>query len=165
METDSVFAPRIFHEMRVHTMSAIHFFYVTDSPVPFDQLDAILDPLLDRLYEAKRLAGLGETGPDITRYYRLEDGSFVMEIGIPVKAETQAAGSAQTKQLPPFLCAGVLMWGSLAHIVEAHQALDEQVKAAGLEYTGENQEWTYYFEAPESEQNLMGIFRGIKSAA
>ena len=60
MEKDSAFAPRIYQVMRVHTMSEIYFSYVSDPPVPFEQLDAILDPLLDRLYEAKsRLIGFG----------------------------------------------------------------------------------------------------------
>lgn len=164
METDDGFAAKIYKEMRVHTMSAINYFYVTDQPVPFEQLDTLLNLLLERLYEAKRLAGLGETGPDITRYYRVENGLFVMEVGIPVKAETKAAGLAEIKELGPFLCAGVLLWGSLAHVVEAYTALGARMAEEGLVATNESREWTYYFETPGSEQNLMGIYRGIEGS-
>lgn len=158
------FASRMYRELRVHTMSAIHFFHVTEPPVPFDRLDAILDPLLERLYEAKKLAGLGETGPDIVRYYALENRQYVMEVGIPVKPETCAAGSAQIKALPAFYCAGVLLWGSLAHIRDAYAALEQGIAALGLTPTLENREWVYYFESPASEQNLMGIYRGLVDA-
>jgi effector-binding domain-containing protein len=162
MANEDNFAEKIYKQMRVHTMSAIDYFHVTDDPVAFDKLDMILDSLLERLYEAKRSAGLGETGPDITRYYQVESGLYAMEVGIPVKAGAKEAGQAKIKKLPPFRCAGVLLWGSLAHITEAYTALTQKMAEQGLEPSNESREWVYYFEAPNSEQNLMGIFHGIK---
>ena len=151
--------------MRVQTLPEIAFFYVTSPPIPFTDLDKYLDPLLESLYAAKAQASLGETGPDITRYYKVSAGEpdmFLMEVGIPVKPEMKPAGAAQVKVLPPYRCASLLLWGSLLHIVEAYEALQKGMREAELEHTGECQEWTYYFLGVESPHNLMGITMGIK---
>ncbi|MBN1454595.1 MAG: hypothetical protein JW963_26495 [Anaerolineales bacterium] len=151
--------------MRVQTLPEITFFYVTSPPIPFSDLDKYLDLLLESLYAAKAQAGLGEAGPDITRYYRVSAGEpdmVLMEVGIPVKPGTQPAGAAQVKILPPYPCASLLLWGSLAHIVEAYEALKKAMEEAGLEHTGECQEWNYYFLGVESPHNLIGITMGVK---
>jgi hypothetical protein len=151
--------------MRVQTLPEISFFYVTSPPIPFSDLDKYLDPLLDSLYEAKAQANLGETGPDIVRYYRAGDGDpdmLLMEVGIPVKPGIKPAGEAQIKTLPPYHCASLLLWGSLLHIEEAYTTLQDRMREAGLEHTGECQEWNYYFWGVESPHNLMGITMGVK---
>ena len=43
-------------QMRMLNMPEITFFYVTSQPVAFENLDEVLDPLLESLYEARRLA-------------------------------------------------------------------------------------------------------------
>ena len=155
----------IISPMRVQTLPEITFFYVTSEPIPFSDLDKHLDPLLESLYAAKAQAGLGEAGPDITRYYKVSTGEpelFLMEVGIPVKPGTQPAGAAQVKILPPYHYASLLLWGSLMHIVEAYEALQKGMQEAGLEHTGECQEWNYYFWGVESPHNLVGITMGVK---
>jgi hypothetical protein len=123
---------------------------------------------LDSLHAAKAQANLGEKGPDITRYYKVANGQAgepdltLMEVGIPVKPGTQPAGAAQVKTLPPYRCAGLLLWGSLAHIVAAYESLQKAMQAAGLQHTGECQEWNYYFWSVESPHNLMGLYMGIR---
>jgi hypothetical protein len=155
----------IISPMRVQTLPEITFFYVTSEPIPFTDLDKHLDPLLESLYAAKAQANLGETGPDITRYYKVSTGEpdmFLMEVGIPLKPGMQPAGAAQVKTLPLYPCASLLLWGSLAHIVDAYEALQKGMQEAGLEHTGECQEWNYYFRNVESPHNLVGITMGVK---
>jgi effector-binding domain-containing protein len=155
----------VISQMRVQTMREITFFCVTSQPVPFADLDKDFDPMLGKLDAAKAQANLGETGPDIVRYYRTGAGEpdmRLMEVGIPVKPGMQPAGAAQVKVLPPYRCASLLLWGSLAHIVEAYEALQKGIQEAGLEHTGECQEWNYYFWGVESPHNLMGITMGVK---
>jgi effector-binding domain-containing protein len=151
-------------QMRVLDLPEMNFFYATSQPVVFEKLDEVLDPLLDGLYEARRLASITEPGPDIVRYYRAggaESNLYYMEVGISVKPETQPVGAAMVKKLPIYPCAGVLLWGSLAHIVQAYDSLKQAMQEAGLQHTGEVRESTYYFESPVSPNNLMGIFMGI----
>src|SRR5512142_1466062 len=105
-------------QMRTLTAPEMTFFYVTNQPTPFAGLEKDLDPLLSSLYLAKEQAGIAEAGPDITRYYKVDAGPdadgtelYRMEVGIPVKPGTQAAGEARVKTLPAHRCAGLLLWG------------------------------------------------------
>lgn len=153
--------------MRVLTQSEMTFFYVTNQPTAFANLDRDLDPLLESLYAAKAQAGIAEAGPDIVRYYRAGDSAgepdaFLMEVGIPVKPGTCPAGEAQVRMLPPYRCAGLLLWGSLAHIGQSYEALMQAIKEAGLETTGECREWNYWFESGDSPNNLMGLYMAVR---
>jgi len=151
-------------ELRVLTLPEITFFYVTSQPTLFANLDDVLDPLLTDLYVTRRLAQNTEAGPDTVRYYPAagaENGLYIMEVGISVKPETQPAGAAHDKTLPPYSCAGVLLWGSLAHVVQAYDALGQAMKEAQLAHTGEVRECTYSFESPVSPNNLMGIYMAV----
>jgi effector-binding domain-containing protein len=154
--------------MRQMLMPEITFFYVTNQPTALANLDRDLDLLLDSLYAAKAQAGIAEAGPDITRYYAVNTGAhpgepelFLMEVGIPVKPGTLPAGEAKIKILPPFPCAGLLLWGSLAHVRQAYDTLKQNIQSAGLKHTGESREWNYRFESVDSPYNLMGLYMGI----
>jgi effector-binding domain-containing protein len=167
---DLISAPEfLIGQMRVLTMSEMTFFYVTNLPTAFADLEKDLDPLIDKLYSAKAQANIIGAGPDITRYYKVdpsihpgEPDLFLMEVGIPVKPGTQPAGEADVKTVLPYRCAGLLLWGSLAHIVQTYNSLTQAVQDAGLELTGECREWNYWFESGDSPNNLMGVYMGIR---
>ncbi len=154
---------------RLMTMPEITFFHVTNQPTAFANLDRDLDLLLSSIYEAKAIGNLGEAGPDITRYYVVNPGApegdpplYRMEVGIPVKEGTLPAGAAQVVRLPPYHCMGVILWGNLAHVAQAYEALGQAIQQAGLQRGIETREWNYWFEAPDSPNNLMGIFMEVK---
>ena len=150
-------------QMRVLTISEMSFFHVSSQPIPFSDLDKVLDPLLENLYAAKAQANLIDGGPDVTRYYRISESDlYQMEVGVSVKPGTQPAGDAKIKTLAPLQCAGLLLWGSLAHIAQAYSTLTQTMKDAGMQHTGECQEWNYYFESVDSPNNVMGIYMGIR---
>lgn len=153
--------------LRQLVLPEIHFFHVANQPTGFANLDRDLDILLDSLYAAKALANLGEMGPDITRYYPVEDpaggpGLYRMEVGIAVKPDVQPAGAAAIKILPAYACAGVLLWGGLPHLGEAYTALKQAIETEGIRTTSETREITYSFEAVDSPNNLMGIYMQIQ---
>lgn len=60
----------LINRMRELTMSEIPFFYVSNQPTAFANLDRDLDRLLDSLHAAKSQANFAEVGPDIARYIR-----------------------------------------------------------------------------------------------
>ena len=156
-------------KLRVLTMKEQTFFYVTNQPTALANLDRDLDTLIGQLESAQAEAGNPATGPIIVRYYPAPPGScpgehdpFLMELGVPVKPGTKPAGAAQIKELPPFRCAALLYWGSLAHIGDAYNALMQGIQEAGLERTGEGQEWHYRFEGDSSPNNVLGLHMGIR---
>jgi effector-binding domain-containing protein len=150
-------------QMRVQTMRQETFFCVVGQPTTMASLDQELDRLIPKLEAAKAAAGIAQVGPVIIRYYATgAPDTWVLEVGVPVKAGTEAAGEAQVKTLPPFRCAALLYWGSLEHINEPYAKLMQAIQEAGLEQTGENREWHYYFEGDVSPNNVIGLHMGIR---
>ena len=156
-------------QMRVLTMVEQTYSYVGNTPTKMSELDKDLDLMIPRLEAAQAQASIAEAGPVIIRYYPVntEDRTtepvlYLMEIGVSVKPGKQPAGEALVKTLPPFHCAALLYWGSLAHIVEAYGALSQAIKEAGLESTGEGREWYYHFEGDMSPHNILGLHLAIR---
>ena len=150
-------------QMRVQTMREETFFYVACAPTAMAGLDQELDLLIPKLEAAQAAAGIAHAGPVVIRYFGTgEPDTWVMEVGVPVKTGTQAAGEAQVKTLPPFRCAALLYWGSLEHISEPYAKLMQAIQEAGLEQTGENREWHYHFEGDVSPNNVIGLHMGIR---
>jgi effector-binding domain-containing protein len=81
---------------------------------------------------------------------------------MPRTIDTPAQEPARILTAPALRCAALLLWGSLAHLLEAYDALDHAVAAAGLEPTGEYRELHYWFEGDDSLRNLFGLYAGIK---
>ncbi|MHB1354568.1 MAG: hypothetical protein ACYCZF_01170 [Anaerolineae bacterium] len=155
--------------MRVLTMDEQLYFYITNTPTSMSELDKDLDLMIPKLETAQALAGIAQVGPVIIGYHPVKseiDTSkpllYVMEIGVPIKPGTKPAGEALLKTLPPFHCAALLYWGSLAHITEAYGALSQAVKEAGLEPLGEGREWHYHFEGDTSPNNVLGLHMEIR---
>lgn len=156
-------------QMRVQTMPELTFFYMVNEPTPITNLDNDLGIMIDKLEAAQREADQMGAGPIIIRYYPVQAAKgpddpeqFLMEVGVPVKPGASPAGDAKVKTLPPWRCAGLLYWGSLGHILEVYGALNEGIRAAGLEPTGEGREWHYYFGGDNSPHNVIGLNLGIR---
>jgi effector-binding domain-containing protein len=150
-------------EMRVLTMREETFFYVVGQPTAMAGLDGELDALIPKLEATQAAAGIAQAGPVVVRYFWVSAPDiYLMELGVPVKVGTQAAGEAQVKSLPPFRCASLLYWGSLEHINEPYARLMQAIQEAGLEHTGDNREWHYHFEGDTSPNNVIGLQMGVR---
>lgn len=153
----------VISQMRVQTMREQPFFYVVSRPTAMGGLDKELDLLMPKLEAAQAAADIAQVGPVVIRYFGSGDpDTFVMEVGVPVKAGTQPAGKAQVKTLPLFRCASLLYWGSLEHIGQAYETLTQSIREAGLEQTGEGREWYYHFEGDASPNNVIGLHIEIR---
>ena len=150
-------------QMRVQTVREETFFHVAGHPTKMADLDIELDRLIPLIEAAQAAAGIAQVGPLITRYYWVSaPDMYVMELGVPVKTGTPAAGEAQVKRLPSLRCASLLYWGSLEHIGDAYKALMQAIQEAGLEPSGDNREWHYHFEGDRSPNNVIELQMGIR---
>ncbi|HNT77380.1 MAG TPA: GyrI-like domain-containing protein [Anaerolineae bacterium] len=150
-------------QMRLQTMPEQPFFHVTSAPTAMAHLDEELNRLIPLLEAAQAEAHVGDGAPVIIRYYPTgAPEMYLMEVGIPVKAGTQPAGEAQVTTLPPYRCAALLYWGSLAHIQEPYTALMQAIKDAGLTQGPECREWYYHFEGDTSPNNIIGLHMEIR---
>ncbi|MBN1581837.1 MAG: hypothetical protein JXA89_14120 [Anaerolineae bacterium] len=149
-------------QMRVQTAREETFFYVACPPTAMANLDDELDALILKLETAQAAAGIAQVGPVITHFYWVgAPDIYIMDVGVPVKEGTPAAGEAQVKTLPPLRCASLLYWGSLEHIGDAYETLLKAIQEAGLEPSGDNREWHYHFEGDSSPNNVIGLQIGI----
>ena len=152
----------VISQMRVQTMREETLFYVASPPTAMNGLDRELDLMMPQLAAAKAQAGIAQVGPVVIRYFGTgEPDTYVMEVGVPVRAGTPAAGAAQVQTLPPYRCASLLYWGSLEHVGQAFEALTQAIREAGLEQTGEGREWHYHFEGDASPNNVIGLHMQI----
>jgi len=93
------------------------------------RLDNALDTLIPSSRPRRLKAGIAQVGPVVVRYYPADKPNMsILEIGVPVRPETQPAGVAQIKTLPPLRCASLLYWGSLAHITQAYETLIKAIR-------------------------------------
>jgi effector-binding domain-containing protein len=168
METSST-PEFVIGQTRLVNLAEMTYFYVANQPTPIGNLDRDLDAMMPELEAAKAEAGIPEAGPVVLRYYPVEapgnaegPALFRMEVGVPVRAGVQPAGAAQVKTLPPFPCAALLYWGSLAHVREAYDALFQAIRAGGLEHIGEGREWYYHFEGDASPNNVLGLCLAVR---
>jgi effector-binding domain-containing protein len=150
-------------QMRVQTTCEETLFYVASSPTAMSDLDQQLDLLMPQLKAAQAAAGIEQVGPVVIRYFGAGDpDSYVLEVGVPVRAGTPAAGAARVKTLPPCRCAALLYWGSLEHIGQAYETLHGAIKEAGLDRGSEGREWYYHFEGDASPNNVIGLHLEVR---
>ncbi|MBN1246598.1 MAG: hypothetical protein JXC32_03020 [Anaerolineae bacterium] len=159
-ELDAAF---VIGPVRLLTVREETFFHVVCPPTAMADLDRELDRKMPLLEAAKAAAGIAQLGPIVVRYYKTEEPDiYVMEVGVPVMPDTEAAGEARIMQLPPLRCASLLYWGSLEHIGDAYAALTSVVQEAGLAPVGEGREWYYCFEGDTSPNNVIGLQMAVR---
>ena len=160
--------------MRMLTLPECTLLCVRSEPTPFAELGAVFVPLIKATFVAQETARLYVPGPLIVRYYLADpdqqhDGLYTMEVGFQAPAGTPAQEPVRMAQeparilmVPSLRGAALLLWGSLAHMLEAYDALERAVAATGLEPTGEYREMHYWFEGDDSPRNLFGLYMGVR---
>jgi len=87
---------------------------------------------------------------------------FLLELGFRVPPETSPTGDVQVKRLAPFPCMPLLYSGGGQHVEGAYTRLINAIEQAGLKPTGEGREEYFYFDGPESPDNITYIAFGIQ---
>lgn len=144
-----------FGEMRVATLEAMTFLYI-DLETSFATLPKDVDPAIDRLNAAAINAKIEMRGGVIFRYPAGGDmnGKFTMQIGYKVHSDAKAAEGTKVIKLPAFKCATVNYTGPMMHMKEAFGFAYGEIKKAGLKPAGEFRESYFYFESPESDNDV-----------
>ena len=150
-------------EMRVQTVRGFVFFHVskdiTMAEIP--QAFGELIPLLEAALAEGRIC---KDGPMVARYLETPDNGdrFRLEVGYPVRPGTQPAGGAGVSHVEPYRCASLIYCGSLVNLPKGYDALEADIKRAGLRVTWESREVYYYFEDGASSNNVMHLQHHIE---
>ena len=79
-----------------------------------------------------------------------------------VEENSKGGGDVKVRKTEPFKAATVLYTGSVFEVGQCYQKLFPAIKQMGLEPSGEEREFTLYFEELESPNNVVLVQVGVK---
>jgi effector-binding domain-containing protein len=153
-------------EMRVRTMGAATFAYI-EVETTSDRLGDAIGEALPKLDEASDSGKAKIAGPFGLYYPKgahvQPDKQLPVQIGHIVReGSTGGGGDVKIRKTEPFKCATAVYTGPVAEIGQSYQKLFPAISAAGLKPSGEEREFTLYFESVESPNNVLLIQVGVK---
>lgn len=151
--------------MRVTTVPEITYLHTTVETT-LAQVEQVVGPEIEELLAAVRENQVEVQGQVLFVYkgVQMDPGKpFKLSIGMPVAPGTPAVGKYEVKDLPPFKCAGLLYQGATANIPAAYQKLFGELMGGGGGHrpTDETREMFLYWEAPDSDRNVVWIQAGL----
>jgi effector-binding domain-containing protein len=151
--------------MRVRTMGPVTYGYI-ETETTFDKLGAAIGEAMPKLQKASESGKARIAGSFVLVYpkgaHAEPDKPFPVRIGFLVADGSTGDGDVKVRKTEPFKCATVVYTGPAAEQGQAYQKLLPAVAAGGLKTTGEEREFTTYFESVESPNNLVLIQVGVK---
>jgi effector-binding domain-containing protein len=146
-------------DMRVQTLKPYTYAFVSTQTTLNKIQDAIsqLMPVMDAAIDAGKLRVLG---PFIFTYHGASedrDKTFTLDIGVIVKDGNPAPDGIQVVKVGPLHCATVIYRGPTSGLSQAYGKLYGEIGRRGLQPTDVSREVYLYWEAQDSENNLIQI--------
>lgn len=152
-------------DMQVRTMAAVTYAYV-EAETTFDKLGEAIGqamPKIQKAVESKKVTPAGGFVLIYPKGAHADPGkTFAVQIGQIVADGGAGDGDVKVRKTEPFKCAAVVYNGPTTEQGRAWQSLLPAVKAAGLTPTGEEREYTLYWEGLESPNNVVYVLAGVK---
>jgi effector-binding domain-containing protein len=152
-------------EMHVQTLGAFTYCYSV-LETDFTKLGPDIEKLMPAITKASEDGKVKIAGPFVLTYqggaHQHPEQPFTGEVGLIVADGAIAEGEAKVRKVKPFKCATVLYTGPIAHIGDAYQKLFPAVAQAGLTPTGEEREFTLFYEGLDSPNNVILVQVGIQ---
>ena len=156
-------------EIRLRTMAPITYVYV-ETETTFDKIADAIGEAMPKITKAAADGKFRLTAPFVPVYpeasaHVTPEKPFKVQIGLKAEGDVQVAGDVKMRTTPEFRAATVIFTGSPSGIGEAYQKLIPAVKQMGLQPSGEDREFTFYWEGFESPNNIVLIQVGVKEKA
>lgn len=156
-------------EVRVRDLAPVTYAYVT-TETTFDKLGETIGETMPKFIKAAEAGKIKPGGPFVLRYpegsaHKAPLKPFKVEIGMMVIADSAGDEEVKVKRSEPFKAATLLYTGPVSQIGQSYQKLFPAIERMGLEPTGEEREFTLYWEDLESANNVVMIQVGVKEKA
>ena len=156
-------------EVRVRDLAPATYAYVT-AETTFDKIGAAIEEAMPKLMKAAEAGKVKLGGPFVLRYpegsaHKTPNKPFKLEIGMMVIGESVGEGDVKVRTTEPFKAATLVFTGSVMDIGKSYEKLFPAIERMGLEPTGEEREFTLYWESLESQNNVVLIQVGVKEKA
>jgi len=153
-------------DMRVRTMGAVTYAYV-EADTTFDKLGEAIGQAMPKIQKAVDAKKVTVAGPFVLVYPKGAHGRepgkpFAVHIGAVVADGATGDGDVKVRKTEPFKCAAVVYNGPTTEQGRSWQKLLPAATAAGLTPTGEEREYTLYWEGLESPNNVVYVLAGVK---
>ena len=156
-------------EVRLRTLAPVTYCYV-EVETTFNKLGESIGVAIPGIMKAADEGKIRVTGPFVLAYPQAPQGSahltpdkpFKVQVGLMVADVAAAVGDVKVRRTEPFKAATVLYTGPVSGIGRCYQKLFPAIERMGLKPTGEEREFTLYFEDLESPNNVVLVQVGVK---
>jgi effector-binding domain-containing protein len=153
-------------EVRIRTMAPVTYVYV-ETETTFDKLGEVIGEVIPQLAKAAEDGKFRLNAPFVMTYpqgsaHLTPDKPFKVQIGLKAEGEAAASGNVKVRTTEEFRAATVLYTGPPAGIGGCYEKLMPAIREMGLELSGEEREYTLYWEGLDSPNNVCLVQVGIK---
>jgi effector-binding domain-containing protein len=156
-------------EIRLRTMAPMTYVYV-ETETTFGNIAEAIGEAMPKITKAAAEGKFRLTAPFVLVYPQASahitpEKPFKVQIGLKAEGEATASGDVKVRTAPEFRAATVIYTGPPAGIGEGEVKLIPAIRQMGLELTGEDREFTFYWEGIDSPNNIVLVQVGVKEKA
>jgi effector-binding domain-containing protein len=153
-------------EVRVRTLAPRTYAYVA-TETTFAELGNAIGDAMTKIQQAAQEGTIKVDGPFVLAYpkgsaHRTPDKPFQVHIGLIVEEGSKGGGDVKVRKTEPFKAATVMYTGPIMEVGRCYQKLFPAIEKMGLVPSGEEREFTLYFEDLESPNNVVLVQVGVK---
>jgi len=153
-------------EVRIRTLAPRTYAYV-ETETTFTELGNAIGDAMGKVQKAVEDGTIKVDGPFVLAYpkgsaHRTPDKPFQLHIGLMVKDESKGGGDVKVRKTEPFKAATVMYVGPVMEIGRCYEKLFPAIEKMGLTPSGEEREFTLYFEDLESPNTVVMVQVGVK---
>src|SRR6266702_531432 len=156
-------------EIRLRTMAPITYVYV-ETETTFDKIADAIGEAMPKITKAATDGKFRLTAPFVLSYpeasaHITPEKPFKVQIGLKAEGDVVASGDVKIRSTPEFRAATVIYTGPPAGIGACYEKLIPAIRQMGLEPSGEDREFTFYWEGIDSPNNIVLVQVGVKDKA
>ena len=156
-------------EIRLRTMAPITYVYV-ETETTFDKIADAIGEAMPKITKAAADGKFRLTAPFVLTYSEASahitpQKPFKVQIGLKADGDVQVSGDVKMRTAAEFRAATVIYTGPPSEIGGCYEKLIPAIRQMGLELTGEDREFTFYWEGMDSPNNIVLVQVGVKEKA
>jgi effector-binding domain-containing protein len=156
-------------EIRLRTMAPITYVYV-ETETTFANIGDAINEAMPKITKAAEDGKFRLTAPFVLTYphnsaHLTPEKPFKLQIGLKADGDVQVSGDVKVRMAAEFRAATVIYTGPPSGAGASYEKLIPAIREMGLELTGEDREFTFYWEGIDSPNNIVLIQVGVKEKA
>ncbi len=156
-------------EIRLRTMAPMTYVYV-ETETTFGKIGDAIGEAMPKITKAAQDGKFRLTAPFVLSYpeasaHITPEKPFKVQIGLKAEGDVVASGDVKIRSTPEFRAATVIYTGPPSGIGACYEKLIPAIRQMGLEPSGEDREFTFYWEGIDSPNNIVLVQVGVKDKA